>query len=371
MKLRWALFPGAILAVFLLVSPRSEAVNQNAINAVRVKQVLDQSDLAVIDTFLSEAIDELVKTRDFATIAQIRSIILSKQGGQGRYAKQFSESARKHIATGLEKAQILPEERRNKVLVNLLILIDRLGDLQLANLSLNNISNDMSIVRYWVVKSLANPAIVAQMQAEGDNGLRLAGVIADRFKAVVGTSRPEVLALMADFAGQIRIAQADLMLIEVADARIKDYNAWTVKYELVDSSILKALADRIAGSGTNKNAVAWRFGQLLSCVMQRYIKGADRLTQTQKGQLASVLAEVETKSFAKLLGGSQGAIRRAIDNQDYTALQTEYDNIFGRGNTPGQLVTRLEFNFGTDPAGRDKTSPTPLPDPPAPKPTSN
>lgn len=367
MKLRWALFPGLIMAVFFVVSPRSEAVSQNDINLVLGKQVLDQQDLAVIDTFLAEAIDELVKTRDFTEVAQIRAIILSKQAGQGQYNQQFSQSARKHLGAGIQKALTLPEDRQTKVLVNLLILVDRLQDVQMADLSLNMLTHPATVVRYWAVRSLANPAIVAKMKTAGDSGVRLIATVADRFRPIVRNSSPEMLALMAQFAGQAGLSQTDQLLITVADARISAYNAWAVKRELVDSTILKTLAARITAAGPNKNTMAQRFAQLLSCAMQRTVKGGTRLTEKHKNELASVLVEVEDKALSALLGSRQTAIRRAFEGNDYNALQSQYNILFGQGNTPGQLVTKVGFNFGQDPSGRDKTNPIPLPDPPPPR----
>ncbi len=367
MKLRWALFPVAILLAFVLVSPRSEAVSQTDINRVIGKQVLNQDDLQVIDTFLAEAIDELVKTRDFTKIAQTRSVILSKKSGPAQYNEQFSQSARKYIAEGLQKALTLPEDRQKKVLVNLLILIDGLQDPELADLSLDLVGkNDATIVRYWIVHSLSNPAIVAKLRTGGDEGIRRAGEIANTFTDIVDTSSPEVLALMARFAAQINMSQAERLLVAVADARIEAYNTWNVEYELIDSTILKTLADKIGNTaGPDQNAAAQRFGQLLHCVMQRMIKGADRLTQKQRQHLASVLIEIETRELGRLLGAPQGAIKRAIENKDYAALQQQYDVLFGQGSAPGQLVNQLNFNFGQDAAGQPRTSPIPLPDPPA------
>ncbi len=90
-----------------------------------------------IDDFLAEAINELVRERDFTAIAQKRTVILSRQSTQsqqGQYAQQFSESARRYIAQGFLDAQKLPrQERITGVTINLLILMDGLKDLGLAD----------------------------------------------------------------------------------------------------------------------------------------------------------------------------------------------------------------------------------------------
>ncbi|MHC4807828.1 MAG: hypothetical protein ACYTBX_16420, partial [Planctomycetota bacterium] len=183
MKIKWVIL--AVLAGFLvlLMSLNSVAVNTRDVDVVRKKEVLNSQDLTVIDNFVSEAVRELVKTRDFTSIAKLRTVILSRQSTQGQYAQQFSESAFKHFSAGFTLAQALrTEDRKTRVAVNLLILIDGLQDLRLADLAIGMLRNKNMIVRYWAVHCLTNPGIIKQLNSTETSNSRAAEVIAEELK---------------------------------------------------------------------------------------------------------------------------------------------------------------------------------------------
>jgi len=374
MKIKWVIL--AVLAGFfvLLMNLNSVAVNTRDVDVVRKKEVLDSQDLTVIDTFVSEAVRELVKTRDFTSIAKLRTVILSRKSTQAQYAQQFSESAYKHISAGFTLAQALkPEERKTRVVVNLLILIDGLQDLRLSDLAIAMLKDKNMIVRYWAVHCLTNPGIIKQLNSGETSNSRAAEVIAEELKELLESSSPEVVALIAKFAADVKIPQGEVLLVQIADMRIKRYTDWTVKYELMDSAILKLLDSKIplpsAGPGgplpatSGKAAIARRFGQLYSCAIQRYAKGQAFLSDTQKQQLASVLVETEEKCIGRLLGRPQTTIRRALERENLPALLQEHNRLLGDETRAGELASRLNFNYGTSSSG-SRTAPTPLPEPP-------
>ncbi|MHC4596516.1 MAG: hypothetical protein ACYS19_16435, partial [Planctomycetota bacterium] len=344
---------------------------------VRKKEVLDSRDLRVIDDFVSEAVRELVRTRDFTSIAKIRTVILSRKSTQGQYAQQFSESAHKHISAGLTQAETLkPDDRKTKVTINLLILTDGLEDLRLKDLAIGMLKNENMIIRYWAAHSLTNPGIIKQLNS-GDtsnssdtSNSREAEVIAEELKELLESSNPEIIALIAKFGADVKIPQGADLLGQTADVRIKRYADWTVKYELMDSVILKLLESKISApstgsggpssaTGSSREAVARRFGQLYSYAIQRYAKGQAFLNDIQKQQLASILVETEEKCIGRLLGRPQTTIRRAIERENLPALLQEHNRLLGDETSTGELPLRLNFNYS---GGR--TAPTPLPEPP-------
>jgi hypothetical protein len=337
------------------------------------KTVLDEQDFKVIDDFLAEAVRELVRTRDFTSIAQLRTVILSRKSTQGQYAQRFSESAYKRIQEGFEQAQTLrPEDRKTNVTINLLILIDGLQDLRLADLAVPWLKSENMVVRYWAVHCLTNTAAVQQLASGGTPNAGLAKTIVDRLKEVVETSSPEILAQMARFAADLNIPQGEELLLQVADVRIKKYADWTVQHEFYDVDILKLLESKIPltapspspiapAASAGKPAVAQRFAQLYSYAIQRYIKGKERsiLNDVQKRHLISVLVETEEKCVSRLLGQPQATIRRAVERDSMTALSDEHNRLLGAETTPGQLPSKLGFDYGSN-----RTAPIPLPDPP-------
>ncbi|UCG48863.1 MAG: hypothetical protein JSU94_03595 [Phycisphaerales bacterium] len=355
----------SIVAAFagLLTCSTSEAVDTRLIDEVRKKQVLDSRDMQIIDDFLSEAVLELVKTRKFDEIATIRGEIVARRSNQGQYAQQFSESALKHISSGFQRAATLPDDRRIKVTVNLLILVDQLTDLRLVDLPLARLADKNTIIRYWAVHCLTNPRMIAKLNTGGTDS-RFARLITERLSGIVESSVPEVLVMIAGFAGRVTSPQAEQLLLQVADQRIKRYAGWSVKRELIDASILKILAARMGSGGPSKSGVAQRFGQLYSYVLQRYVKGTGLLTDKQKRQLASVLVETEEKCIGTLLGRPQAAIRRAVEQDNYAALQQEHDRLFGNDAAKGELAVKLRFDY-LSPRGAKRMAPLPLPVAPA------
>jgi hypothetical protein len=343
------------------------AVDTHPIEAVRAKKVLDNSDLQAIDNFVAMAIGEILNTTDFSSISGIRSIILansaSNEPGQVQFAQQFSESAKKHASDALKTAEGLTPPRRSfKVITNLFMVLDGLADLRLVDLPLKYVDYNNAVVCYWAVHCVTNPKIVEKLNSlkEPDTARQ----IVSRLEGIVATSGPETLGLITKFAGSIKTADSGDLLLKVADRRIASYADWSVEDELLDASVLQALADNMASSGAGKAEAGRRFGQLFSYVFQRYMKGDDRLSPLQKEQLVSVLVETEKSGLAKLTGKSSSNIQKAIESADPNSLLKEYNNLFGDAAKPGLLVTELNIDYGKAADGSPLKAPLPLAGPP-------
>ncbi len=346
----------------LVFAAPAGAVGTRGIEAVRAKKVLEPADLRIIDVFLAQGVGEILNTQDFSSISNIRSIILanraSDEPGQVQFADQFSESAKKHISAALHSADALtPPARSFKVVINLMMLLDDLADPRLVDLPLKYIGHNNPVISYWAVHCLTNPDIVDKLNSSKEPGT--ARQIARRLDEIVPASSPETLGLIAAFAGSVTSDGEDLLL-KVADRRIASYADWSVRYELLDATILHLLSDKIASSSPGKGAAGKRFGQLLSYVFQRYIKGADRLSPSQKEQLVSVLVETEKSGLTKLTGKPRFGIKKAIESADSDALLQEHNNLLGSGTKPGEL----NINYGKDGSGNAIIRPLQLASPP-------
>jgi len=375
MKKKWVI--SAVLAAFfvLVAHPDSKAVNTRDIDTVRNKPVLESADFQIIDDFLNDAVRELVNTRDFSSISKIRSTILArneskKSSAQTQYAEQFSQSAHKYLSEGFKLAEELtPEDRRFKAILNLLILTDRLEDIRLADLAVAFLNDENTVIRYWAVHSVTSPGFTKKLNASIATSSQLARRIVEQLQRLVERSGPEILSYVAEFAAEVVIPQGEDLLGQIADTRMKKYVAWTVDYELLDAAILRLLHQRISSGAVNKAAVARRFGQLYSYVIQRYVQGRDSLNATQKNQLASVLVETEKSCISKFLGTPQTVILRSVERADYTRLMLEHNNLLGDVTKAGLLPTKLNFDYGRNPNGTVRTAPLTLPEPPQ-KPTT-
>jgi len=382
MKIKWVFL--TILAAFsvLAINSNAVAVNTRDIDNVLKKSVIDNQDKKIIDDFLSQGVQELVKTKDFTSIAQLRTVILSRRSSQGQFTQQYSESAYRHIQAGFEQAQALrQEDRKTNVTISLLILIDGMEYLRQSDLAMAKLKDQNMVIRYWAVHCLTNPAIIQQLNSGPTSNPQLARTIAERLKEVVETSKAEIIIHIARFAANVNIPEGEELLLQVADERIKRYADWTVRHEFYDNIILKLLESKIPLSSQDpvapapttslsKTAIAQRFAQLYSYVIQRYIKGNDNLNETQKQQLASVLIEIEDKCIGRLLGGPQVTIRRAIERNNMAALSDEHNRLLGDETTAGQLPSKFAFDYSTTPNGPKRTAPIPLPEKPQ-KPVTN
>jgi len=357
-----------VFVVFLMVSI-CEGVSTRAIDRVRGKSVLDDGDFRVIEDFISTGVLELVRTKDFASIAKIRTTISGRassktQSAQTQYAEKFSEFSQKYISEAFNEAEKLtPPDHKFKITLNLLILVDVLEDLRLLDLAMNKLNDENKVIRYWAVHSITNSEILKQLNSTEAADLQLARDIVERLKGLIDKEGPEIIGLAAEFAGSINIREGEDLLVLAADSRIKEYADWTVDYELLDMTILKLLYDKISSGNQNKSAIANRFVQLLSYVMQRYIKGQDVLNDTRKSYLASVLVEIEKSCISKLLM-AQSVIKNAIERENYIELLSEHSRLLGDETKAGELTKKLNTDYGKNPDGSKQTAPPILPEPP-------
>jgi len=353
--------------LFLVFSATADAVDTRDMEAVRAKKVLENSDLQTIDDFVSRAVGEILTTEDFSSISTIRSIILansdSSEPGQAQFEQQFSESAQKHLSAALQQAEGLTlPSRRFKVITNLLILLDDLAEQRLADLTFRYVDSNNTVISYWAVHCLTNPKIIDKLNSPKE--LDTARQIVSRLETVISTGSPEILKFIASFAGSMKIPEGDDLLLKVADRRIASYADWSVRSELIDADILKSLADKMASSVPGRAAAGRRFGQLLSYVFQRYIKGAEMLTQSQKEQLVSILVETERTCLPKLTSKPSFGIKKAIESGDFSTLLEEHNNLLGDSAKQGQLPAKMEFDYGKDNGTAASTQPLQLASPP-------
>jgi len=360
-----------ILGVVLAFGVNSvRAIDTKDIDEVRSKGVLEEADLKIIDGFVSGGVHELLNTKNFSTIGSVRLAVLARANSTAasaaeQYAAQFSESAYKHITEGLKTAEgISPEDVRFKVIINLLMLADGLGNLRLADFAAGMAEDKNPIVRYWAVRCVASPGIIKQLNAGSDANTKLAEKIAEQLKKSVEASSPETTGLMVGFAGQIKIPQGEDLLLQIADMRMEKYRKWDLGGVLVDADILKALCEKMLSSGANKVAAAQRFAQLYSYAIQRYIKGQDILNANEKRQLISAIADVEQSCIGRLLDVPQSIILKAVEADDAAALQQEHNRLLGEGTEAGKLAHKITFDYGKSAEGNKLMAPLSLPDPP-------
>jgi len=344
------------------------AIDTAPIDRVRQKEVLDGEDFKIIDKFVGSALGEFVATWDFSTIADGRAVILSRVNSEqtsaaAQYSQQFTESIRKHLAAVLKTTETVePQQRKFKVLVNLLILASELADTALSDLIVEYMDSPGAGVRYWAARCVSNPKLIKQLNS-GENPQLLAKIIA-KFKEIIEKSSSEVMVIAAKFAVAINSTEADELLLKMADVRMEKYINWKVENTLPDSELLIILCDKAMDEQTSNPAFGQKFAQLYSYAFQKYVansRGGNFLSDIEVQQLASVLAETEKSCIGKITSVPQSVIKKAIDQGDYMTLLAEHDRLLGDRASVGKVAGRLGIDYGTDAAGNSLTAPLTLP----------
>jgi hypothetical protein len=324
------------------------ALETTTIDKVTKKEVLDQQDLAAIDSFVAAGIQELLKSKDFSTIGNVRLEIVarahsSQPSADIQYNPQFVAAAAKNLEKAFaETAKISDADRQAKMTLNLMILLDNLDNVQLADLALKMIDSEDAAVRYWAVHAITNQKIIEQFNT-GKAPAAVARTIAERLAARINVeTSPYIISQVVQFGAAVNIPQAQSLLMQTADMRLKKYQTWTVDNISLDETVLRLLGEKTVGA--DKAAAASRFGQLLSYAMELYIKGRTSLDKAQKEQLASVLVQTENRLLPKLLGTPQSGIKRAIEKDTDQTLMAEYKDLFGDGETKGKLIAALNID---------------------------
>lgn len=328
-----AVFFGLIaLLIVTLIHTSWAQVSTRRIDEVRdkaAKGMLDSRDLEQIDRFLSDAVRELTRTDDFSKIATARATILSRVSKQKQYAEQFTKSARQHINTSLRRAADLPEPRRFMVTLNLLVLIDNLGDPALADMAFDYVNTKNAALRYWAVRVATSPLMAKEVYDNPDSDL--AQRVVKTAQSLTNDPSPDVVDLIIGFATKAGGQKGQAMLMDIAKQRIAQYQSGNVTDELLEVKLLKELCNRISDTNPQADILKQQFTQLFDLAMLRYLDKQDSLTTDQKAKLVSVMVEVESKCITKLLKQPQNNIKRALESSDLERLRAERDRLLGDG----------------------------------------
>ncbi len=363
------------LLVFSVFASAIAAYDDEKIDYVRTKalkkDVLSDADLRVIDDFVSATLEDFVHAEDYRKLAGLRLSISKRKGirEQSQYTAGFLLSARKHISWAFEQVDTMEEERfKTEAYRNLVILVAELESVDLVHLALPFLENENSTIRYWAVKALTGDAVLKKLNsAEPDKDF--SDTVFAAIQSQTPHGNPETLGLIVQFASKLSHPRKSQILRDISDVRIKAYENWSVEQELMDATLLKALAGLIANPSFSSDRILFgrKFAQLYSYVIQRYMAAADSLPERSKLHLISVIADVENSTLFGLVGKRQSTIKKAVETGRFSSLQREHDLLLGSRTATGSLPTALGFNYGKQ-SGQTLTGPKKLPARPKPKP---
>ena len=361
----------AIFSVIFFFCFSTFAVNTARIDVVRSKEMMADTDTEVIEAFLSEAFNEILAKSDFSDIASLRIAIVSRstselESGQIQYGPRFFTAAQKQVSQAFQKTSQMPDSHRKDLLtMNLLILVNDLGNVEIAKNAFDYIQNPKTMIRYWAVGCLTNNNILRQLNLTGSTeNSRLAEQFSQKLQAVAQTEQSgDILIQLVQFASAVKNPAANEILSQIAQKRIELYLNWQVENEMVESWILKALSDKAKSDTENASVLAKNFAILYSLVVQRYVIGQETLPETNIRNLISVIAQAE-KYLLQLLPDWPGNLKSAIEKGGGSTLLAQHDLLLGSANAVGRLPAAANFDYGKNTDGSAKTAPPTLQKPP-------
>lgn len=363
--------------IILTVNFTALAVDTSSVEQVRTQflQSNAQPDKAaeqIIDEFWRKSLDSMMLVEDTGEIVKLRSDLVKQKGDKdlSLYASTYVKIANAHLKSALETVAGWDNNDAKKLRIerNFMILIAELGRMELADLAMTRLNHDDRMVRYWAVRAVTSPRVVSQLMSDITRDEKLTSqIVTSMGEYVKHYDDGIVLPFIAEFAAGIKNASGNSLLLAIADKRIDAYMKWTVTDEAADAGVLKSIGGLVfeTASAATRQELLGRFGQLYSCVVQRYLIGTN-LPGASRDQLVTVICEVEAGVMEKMLPGSTNRFRNEL--QRAQPIDKVYEALFGTSGKAGEFSTRMNFDYGKDSSGKSLAAPRPLPAPPAAQP---
>lgn len=344
-------------AFFILFSSISLALETRAIDDIRKKDVLNDTDQKAVGAFIEAGIEELFNTEDFSAVSSLRQAIVSRKAGLNetsaqQYKTAFDSTAVESFTKAfgrLDKVQ--NQAQAFSIRLNLLLLISELSDARLVNLAIDNIKSKSSAIRYAAAKCLSSPDIIKQLNSATSADIQLAQKAISALNEIMKNETDgSVLVEIITFTSEINGNESENLILEIAKDRISKYENATVSNDYIEAAVLKALYAKSlkASSDSVKNDLMAAFGQLYSYVIQQYAIKDANLSETRKGQVVDVIVGVENDLVSQILGSKAGSLKKAIERDDMAALMTAHDSLLGSSNGKGMIASAVDFYYSIE-----------------------
>ncbi len=358
-----------ILLVLTLPAAFGQRLDTEEIDRVREQAVkgedLGDFDLRVIDVFADQAVEELILTQNLQESNSIRKAIVDRMGirADSVYNKAYVDAILKYLTPAVETLSEKDlTEQDIRIQRDIMILCAKMGDVRFTPFAVDWLSHTDTTVRYWAVRAISEPVVVDAITGAGaDTDLRQS--ILDGLNTLLEKENEgEVLRLVTLLASRLKGQEAVDILTAIADKRLEAYRAWNVDFDYLEITLLQVMADTMKSQSGSVSSLGWRFGQLYSYVIQRYLKGKENFSEAMVDRLEAVIVTIEQQAVTRALGRSVNTIKAAVEKGGQT-LKQEHDALLGAGQSSGQLAADLGYSYPNN-----SKAPAELPDRPAPQP---
>ncbi len=359
---------GWVIGAVFVCSFHVFGVNTATIESLRLSSQQSRTELtaaetAVISQFWTAALDQMLLAPASQDMVEVRRQIEVQKGNESLsfYTTAYIAEALKDIQAAFQNVQRVenPRQRLNAER-NLMILTANLASPKLAPLGLERLDAADEVIRYWAVKAVTQPAVAEQLVADVTRDEAAVEAILNAInKRILVEPLANIQKMMIDFAAPFNLPAARQALLSLADQRIKAYRQWTVRDELLDVNLLRALGNIMVlqQDAEIKKTFGRAFGELYALAFQRYLKGAGKLSADQTEQLKTVIGEVDQAVVTKVMGIQTGVAKALQSN---TGLERQYEMLFGNRQIAGEFGARFNFDYGKDAAGKALTTPAEL-----------
>ena len=354
----------------IVLASSAYSVNTASIESIRSRTAtsgaeLSDSDIAEIAKFWQTAMDQMLLAETSQEVVDVRRQLEKQEGTEhlSYYAAAYITQAQKSIQTAFENTTHIEDTQQRQIINrNLMILTGNLKSPKLASLAIDRLDFDDSVVQYWAVKSLTQPAVVNQLTDEVTQDETQTATILNALKGLVtrGTS-PEIRHMVVRFCMSFDSPTAQEILLLIASKRVEAYQQWNVGDVQPDVQLLAALGGSamLKQDPQIKQNFGRAFAELFAMAIQRYWMGVQMLSDDEIDQMKTVIAATDQNVLEKTMGIRTG-ILQAIRTSNIPVLKREFETLLGNRIRQGKLAESLNFNYGKDTAGKTLTAPPEL-----------
>ena len=361
MKITTIMRTALFLALLIFVSSAvcyGQVANRE-IEAVRNKALLLDTDLTLIDSYVTEQFAELAAAADgTAVYSPQQNLLANAQSTTARnsqtartYADRYSRNVAMQLSRILEQTSQADENpTQRSIRTAAVVIAAQMDNDQLITPLVALIDDPIFEVRYWAIKGLSGPRTSQALRQVGETTSEtvLDALVSALDQAQTGAMIDTIFQALAPFAYKEKGRQA---LITGIDKRLGQYQNWSVTDEGVDLRLIGRLVQYATESVSvsaleARNALLAKAVDLYVTASQRYTMGMQAkdskgktlvvLDQQSQDRLTRLLSEGEVLFLTVADSDRRPRIRNCIQREKYDDLDEtivslfKYDGVINR-----------------------------------------
>jgi len=348
-----------------------QASTKLKVDRIRVKNILTDSDLKSIDTYVSLSLDRMLLSENQNELDKIRKEIIASAKSNSQtvstrlmYNQRFVSTVQSQYARVFNKAVDLEDlDMAQHVELGLSIVISQLDHSDLCGDLIALLNKKNASIRYWGLKGLSSKTISNHLLTLDATNDLIRNLVAGFRNALNDQTNALVLSKIVAAASLPKFPEALEVIPDCLEKRWEFYNQWKVSDELIDIAMIQTTLEMV-GNGSlaentaMRNVLLYSVGKLFSAGLQRYQMGLRYKDKEDKSlilldtasqhKLQSLLIESE-RAFRKACSridrtiSGNSRLVKAIQSQNWTSIEETFDKLIG---PDGEVDRVLKFYSG-------------------------